>query len=52
MGTAASSACVYGINGVAKSARRGATSTSRPAYITATRSAMWATTARSCAMNR
>ncbi len=39
-GTASSSMCVYGCRGVAKIVRLGASSTTRPRYITPTRSAM------------
>ena len=42
---------VYGWRGSAKSASVLADSTTLPAYITATRSEIWRTTDRSCAMN-
>ena len=51
-GTAESSAVVYGCSGRRYSSSDEATSTILPRYITATRSAMWRTTARSWAMNR
>ena len=50
--TADSRATEYGCNGREYSASDEATSTIFPRYITATRSAMWRTTARSWAMNR
>ena len=52
IGTADSSACVYGCVGVSNTASTSPISTIRPRYITATRSAMWRTTARSWATNR
>jgi hypothetical protein len=51
-GMADSSACVYGCSGAAYKVRLSAVSTSLPRYITATRSLMCLTTARSWAMNR
>ena len=52
IGTAESSATVYGCSGASYSSRDGASSTIRPRYITAIRSLMWRTTDRSWAMNR
>src|SRR5581483_8247737 len=49
---AESSACVYGCCGLRKSSSRGASSTSLPRYITATRSQRNSTVARSCVMKR
>ena len=49
---AKSSACVYGCCGPRKRSLRGASSTSFPRYITATRSQRNSTVARSCVMNR
>ena len=49
-GTAEISAFVYGCLGWAYSESRSAISTILPRYITATRSEMWRTTDRSCAM--
>ena len=51
-GTADKSEMVYGCSGFAYSSAAGETSTIVPRYITAIRSEMWRTTARSCAMNR
>ena len=44
------SACVYGRRGVSNTSSTGPDSTIRPRYITATRSEMYRTTDRSCAM--
>ena len=52
IGTAESSACVYGCMGMLKSSRPSASSTILPRYITATRSQIWRTMLRSWAMNR
>ena len=51
-GIAESSACVYGCAGRSKTSSTSPISTIRPRYITATRSAMWRTTDKSCATNR
>ena len=52
IGTADSSATVYGWSGSRLRSRELASSTIRPRYITAIRSLMWRTTDRSWAMNR
>ena len=51
-GTDAISACVYGCDGLSNTSATGPHSTIRPAYITATRSHIRATTPKSCVMNR
>src|SRR5438094_273475 len=51
-GTADSNAFVYGCRGDSNSSRVGASSTIRPRYITATRSAMWRTTLKLCVIRR
>src|SRR5262245_32368627 len=50
IGTADRRACVYGCIGASYSCWRVPSSTIRPRYMTATRSEMWRTTDRSCAM--
>src|SRR5688500_18562721 len=52
MGTADSSASVYGWRGFVYSSLAGAISTILPRYMTATRVEMCSTTERSCATNR
>src|SRR4051812_10163754 len=52
MGTALSSACVYGWAGCPNTSSASPTSTRRPEYITATRSTTWRTTDRSWPTNR
>src|SRR3954467_71493 len=50
IGTAESSASVYGMIGLVESPAAGESSTILPRYITAIRSLTWRTTPRSCAM--
>ena len=52
IGTAESSEIVYGCSGLSYRSSAGETSTILPRYMTAIRSEMWRTTARSCAMKR